>query len=348
MLGRRVGAAAVEGVAVKLGVMAAILTTLMAAPVWAAGQLIVVVGAAGEADYGRQFAEWADRWAAAGDRAMKVEQIGRDDANGADDPTTRPVAATSPTKSPATRPASDKDALQAALRTAAASTDGPVWLVLIGHGTADERGAKFNLRGPDLSDAELAEWLRPVKRPIAVIDCSSASGPFLRRLSAPGRVVIVATRGGGEYQFARFGDAISGAVIDPAADLDKDGRTSLLEAFLIATHRVNAFYTSAGRLVTEHAMLDDTGDGTGVSADAYRGVRLVKPPAKGNADGVVANQWFLHPVGPSETLSPDADDRRAKLESEVDSLRGRKAALPVDEYYERLERLMIELAKLHA
>ena len=33
--------------------------------------------------------------------------------------------------------------------------------MLIGHGTFDGKDAKFNLRGPDVSDEELAQWLAP-------------------------------------------------------------------------------------------------------------------------------------------------------------------------------------------
>ena len=53
----------------------------------------------------------------------------------------------------------------------------PLWVVLIGHGTYDGRAAKFNLRGEDVSDAELAAWLEPCRRPLAVINCASASAP---------------------------------------------------------------------------------------------------------------------------------------------------------------------------
>ena len=41
-----------------------------------------------------------------------------------------------------------------------------------------------------------------------------------------------ATRTGSEVQFAHFGEYLAGAIADPAADLDKDGQTSLLEAFI--------------------------------------------------------------------------------------------------------------------
>ena len=42
-------------------------------------------------------------------------------------------------------------------RESAGDTQEPLWIVLIGHGTSDWREAKFNLRGPDVSDAELAD-----------------------------------------------------------------------------------------------------------------------------------------------------------------------------------------------
>ena len=59
----------------------------------------------------------------------------------------------------------------------------PLWLVLIGHGTFDGHTAKFNLRGPDVSATDLAEWLAEMKRPLAVINCASSSSPFINRLA---------------------------------------------------------------------------------------------------------------------------------------------------------------------
>jgi len=56
-----------------------------------------------------------------------------------------------------------------------------------------------------------------------------------------------------------FADAIN----NPEADLDKDGQVSLLEAFLTASRQASEFYKINGRLVTEHALLDDNGDSFG-------------------------------------------------------------------------------------
>src|SRR5258708_34249236 len=105
--------------------------------------------------------------------------------------------------------------------------------------------------------------LRPCRRPLAVLQCASASGPFLNALSAPGRVIITATRSGYEVNATRFGGYLARAIADPAADLDKDGQTSLLEAYLAASRQAEQFYKEQGRLMTEHALLDDTGEGLG-------------------------------------------------------------------------------------
>ena len=42
-----------------------------------------------------------------------------------------------------------------------------------------------------------------------MINCASASGPFINRLSGPNRVVIVATKSGFEMNFSRFGEYLA-------------------------------------------------------------------------------------------------------------------------------------------
>src|ERR1019366_3632334 len=129
---------------------------------------------------------------------------------------------------------------------------------------------------------------------LVVIQCASASGPFLNALSATNRVIITATRSGSEVNATRFGGYLARAIADPAADLDKDGQTSLLEAYLDASRRVALFYKEQGRLMSEHALLDDNGDGLGTPPEWFRGVRAVKSAAGGKSvDGVRAHQVFL-------------------------------------------------------
>lgn len=305
------------------------------AAIGARADLLVVVGAEGTPEYGAQFAEWVARWEAAAARGNACcTVIGRDVVSA--DP-----GAAQPT---------DRERLRAALVSLASGRDAPLWIVFIGHGTADRRAAKFNLRGPDLSAAELAEWLEPIERPLAVVNCASASGPFLDALARPERVIVTATKSGSETDFARFGDFLSRALEAPEADIDRDGQTSLLEAFLFASRRTAEFYARENRLAMEHALLDDNGDGRGVRAEDFRGVRSVGQAGGDGSlpDGLVAHQWHLVPSEAEARLSERARQRRDELERALFRLRERKGEIEEGEYLRQLEALALDLARLYA
>jgi hypothetical protein len=291
--------------------------------------VVIVAGAEGEPEYEPQFRRWADQWQAAAEKASaETVRIGQGKGQG--------------------EGVADRDRLRAALAEKATAGREPLWLVLIGHGTYDGREARFNLRGPDVTDLELADWLAPLKRPVVVINCASASGPFLNRLSGENRVVVTATKSGYEVNFARFGQYIAEAITDPRADLDKDGQVSLLEAFLTAASRVDEFYRTRGRLATEHPLIDDNGDRLGTPADWFRGVRATRRAKDGAAaDGIRANQLCLIPSDRERGLPAEARRRRDQLELAVAALRDEKAKLKEDDYYARLEPLMVELARIY-
>jgi hypothetical protein len=288
--------------------------------------VIVVVGAAGEEEYGKNFENWAQLWLKAAEKGGANHQvIGLDKTN----------------------ETTDLEKLKQALNAEPKETSDELWLVLLGHGTYSGQVAKFNLRGPDFSAAELADWLKPFQRPIAIIDCSSASAPFINKLSATNRVVITATRSGSEINYSRFGQFMAEAIGDPKADLDKDGQTSLLEAFLMASRRTAEWYETEGRLATEHALLDDNGDGLGTPADWFRGIRAVKRAKNGaTLDGLRASQFQLIRSEQEQKLPPEIRARRDALELEIAKLRDNKAKEGEDEYYQDLEPLLVELAKL--
>lgn len=288
--------------------------------------LIVVVGAAGEPEYGSNFVHSSELWVQAGKTGgANITVIGIDPTNAT----------------------TDLEKLKQTLSAEPKESVNELWLVLLGHGTFDGKVAKFNLRGPDFSADDLAAWLQPFKRPLAVIDCSSSSAPFLPKLSAPGRVIVTATRSGYEENYARFGQFISEAIGDPASDLDKDGQISLLEAFLAASRKVQDFYKTDGRLMTEHALLDDNGDGLGTPADWFQGIRAVKRARDGAAtDGARANQFFLVRGAAEQKIPAALRARRDELELEVEKLRDQKSTINEDEYYRRLETMMVELAKI--
>ena len=148
-----------------------------------------------------------------------------------------------------------------------------LWIVLVGHGTFDGREAKFNLRGEDLSASLLAKLLDASKRPIAIINTSASSAPYIKALSKKNRIVVTATKSGTETSYARFGQYLAESINSLESDIDQDGATSLLEAFLSATKQVKEFYEKEGRIVTEQALVDDNGDGRGTPADFFRGTR---------------------------------------------------------------------------
>lgn len=287
--------------------------------------VILVVGAPGEPEFGSNFVQQVTLWEKACAQADCHQlTLGLDTS----------------------RPTNDHDYLQQILTREPKEGRGELWLVLIGHGTFDGKEAKFNLRGPDVSAGELAQWLQPVHRPLVVIDTASCSAPFLAKLSATNRVIITATRSGAEQNFARFGQHLAEAITDPRADLDKDGQVSLLEAFLAASRRVGEYYTTEGRLATEHALLDDNGDGLGTPADWFRGVRAIKKAKDGAVvDGLLAQQFILVPSEAERRLTPEQRARRDALERAVLALREKKTQMAEDDYYRRLEALLLELAQ---
>ncbi|MDT8302916.1 MAG: hypothetical protein RQ760_15655 [Sedimentisphaerales bacterium] len=289
--------------------------------------VIVVVGAAGTPEYEAQFTEWAGFWEKACLKGhVKYISIGLDKTDGS----------------------SDRVILQDILMNESKQTTAALWFVLIGHGTFDGRVAKFNLRGPDISADNLADWLKPFQRPVAVINAASSSAPFLSKLSAQQRVIITATKGGFEQNYARFGKYLSDSIANPKADLDKDGQTSLLEAFLTASNRVDEFYSASGRLITEHALLDDNGDGLGTRADWFRGIRPIQKARDGaSLDGYRAHQFYLVYSEDEMKMAPSLRAQRDDLELKVMKLRDSREIFSEDEYFSKLEELLSNIAQIY-
>lgn len=289
--------------------------------------VVIVEGAAGTPEYAKAFRAWSDLWDAAARKASaELIRIG---LNGEEGKT-------------------DRDRLQAVLAEKSASSKEPLWLVLIGHGTYDGREAKYNLRGPDVTDVELAKWVASFKRPLAVLDCTSASGTFINRMSGNNRVVVTATKSGNETNYARFGQYLAEAISDGKADLDKDQQVSLLEAYLTASARVQEYYRTHAQLATEHALLDDNGDRLGTPAEWFRGVRATRRAKDGAPlDGTRANQFLLIRSDRELRIPPEIRRRRDELELSISALRDEKEKLPEADYYGRLEKLMTQLARLY-
>lgn len=289
--------------------------------------LVVVGGAAGEAEFGQSFREQLDSWTkTAKEAGANYVLIGGEE-------------------SPATP---DRDRLKQVLEAERKDGTADLWLVLVGHGTFDGKEAKFNLRGPDFTATELGEWLKPFTRPLALVNTSSSSAPFMAKLTGPRRVVVTSTRSGNEQNYSRFGQYFAEAFGDTKTDLDKDGQISLLEAYLRASHRTAEFYKTEGRLATEHALIEDNGDGLGTPVDWFRGVRATKSAKDGApADGLRAHQYHLIRSAAEQQLPPELRARRDALELEIGKLRDRKAKMREDQYRRELEQLLLQLAEIY-
>jgi hypothetical protein len=298
--------------------------------------VLIAVSAGGEEQYADAFAKWASHWQRACDAGGAKHAtfgIGQD----ASDATKGNGAARS-----------DHDRMKAALDAEPKDGANELWLVLLGHGTADAKDAKFNLRGDDVSVSEIAAWLKPFGRPVIVVCAFSASGAWLKPLAARGRVIVTATKNGSENNYARFGGYLSQAIADPAADIDKDGETSLLEAWLTAARKTADFYKEEGRLATEHSLLEDNGDGLGTPPEWFSGVRTVKKTKDGTApDGLRAAQIHLVHSAAERALTAEQRTQRDALERELAALRDRKGTMKENEYFRELEALLLKIARIY-
>jgi hypothetical protein len=217
-----------------------------------------------------------------------------------------------------------------------------VMLVLLGHGSPGGSDSRFNLPGPDVTAAELAAMLEPLKTmQVAVVNTTSASGDFLPALSAKNRVVVTATKSSYERNETLFPRYFVAAFTTPGADTDKDERVSLLEAFVYAKREVARAYETDTRLPTEHAMLDDDGD--------RRGSAEPDPRA---GDGSLARRFIIgrgtatSAVAGGTAGSGPLATKKAQLETQLDSLRRQKETMAADAYERELERLLVELARV--
>jgi hypothetical protein len=222
--------------------------------------------------------------------------------------------------------------------TAAQRADDTLLIVLFGHGTFDGVDAKFNLVGPDLTASEWREALQGLPGRVVFVQTASASFPFLAALAGPNRVVVTATDSPQQKYDTVFGEHFVAAFTPeaPEADLDKDGRISIWEAFAYASDASKRYYQQRGQLSVERALLDDSGDGVG------------RDLAKAGDDGLLASRLFLDPDPATASGDPSVTlliGRRNTLETELDELRRKKGFMPDDAYARDLERIIVDIAR---
>lgn len=284
-------------------------------------RVLVVRGADGAEEYGRDFAEQSRLWQEVAARAGAVfEEIGPGAGAACLELVTQKLEDWAKMKSPR------------------------LWVVLIGHGTYDGREARFNLTGPDLTPEHLAAVVKPYAGELVFVLTGSASEPFARVLKGERRVIVSATKSGDEVFYTRLGKSFAEAIGGLAkADIDQDGQVSVLEAFLYAAAEVRLFYEEKERIATEHAVIEDNGDGQGSRSEVFEGTRP-KAGTPEPVDGMRARQVVLVPGEEEKRLTEAQRARRDVLETELEKLKKRRQELGEEKYYAELERLMVELA----
>lgn len=285
---------------------------------------LIVTGAAGGPEYATQYARWSD------DLAKTLVESLKFDADR--------VTVLSDSPQPALASTADNVRRLIGSIRDRMTRDDILLVVLIGHGTFDGTDAKFNLVGPDLESADWAGLVRPLPGTVVVVNTSSASFPFLERLTGPRHVVITATDSAAQRFDTVFAEYFVRGLIDPTADLDKNGRISIWETFASVSGAIRRHYQQRGQLSTERALLDDNGDGVG------------KDAGDPGDDGSLASRTYLDEslpgAAPTDEVLLKLLQKKATLEADVEDLKIRRAFLSREQYAQEFERLMIELAQV--
>jgi len=287
--------------------------------------LLVIVGLAGEPEHAELFQRWATTLV---DSSAKL---------GVEKPI---YLAEKPEVDPKriTGRSSKDEVVKAFAALKAAGEDAVVFIVLIGHGTFDGKVAKFNVPGPDLTPADFEPLLAGLKsKHVVFVNTASASGPFMQSLAGHGRTIVTATRSGSERFATLFGGYFVDAFTGDDADADKNRRITVLEAFTFAKREVTSAYEREGIMLTEHALLNDSG-GEGIA-----------DPSPDGKQGKTAALLSLGSTAASDPLPSDPKLRalyleRRDLERRIEALKLLKGSMPADRYAGELEKLATELA----
>ncbi len=215
--------------------------------------------------------------------------------------------------------------IQADLDAADSEVTEPVFvLMLTGHGNANSEGWLFNVKGPDITSADLVAALNgvPASRQLVVL-AASASGAALESMSQLGRVLVTATKSGGEINAVRFHGFLADAVQSDVADYDRNEILTIAEAYRFAEARTREYYEQQKLLASEHSRL------RGELADEIA-IALLGSLQDAKDDPVVASLL----------------EERLSLEKSFKALRLRKPDMLATDYYFELETLLLSIARL--
>jgi hypothetical protein len=278
--------------------------SFMTQPAQSAVRVLIVSGLGGEASYEQKFETQAKAVASAASRsgaALKDILVitGEEARRTALDPELKKFAA-------------------------AVKSDDQVVVVLIGHGSFVGEEYRFNLPGPDITGREILAFLDSMPAgQMLVVNATSSSGSVLEQWRKPNRVVITATKSGGERNATRFAEYWVQALSSPEADRDKNEIVTAAEAYDYASRKVADTFKSDAALATEHSRLDGK-----------------------NAERIVVARLGSAALLPSDDVLDGLMKEQGTLETQLDAVKAKKGSVPVEQYYDELEKVLLDVARL--
>jgi hypothetical protein len=197
-------------------------------------------------------------------------------------------------------------------------------VVLLGHGSYDGYDYKLNIPGPDITGERLRILLEgvPAERQL-VVNTTSASGAVMELWKSDKRVVVAATKNGRERTATTFAQFFVEALASAEADTDKSESITAQEAYTYAERKVKDFYESEMRLATEHSRMEGELAGSFTLARLGKALEAAADPA-----------------------TRELMTRREALEQQVGALKLRKESMAEQQYFDELQKVLIELAQL--
>lgn len=307
----------------------------------AASYHVLLCGSGGEAEYSEKFRDWGTRL-----RDTLVMRLGV--------PSDNVVLLTEPETDSA--PTLTTINLESIRTVFAAKSDlltpaDDLFIYFIGHGSYLKNTSKFHVPGADLTADEMDTLLRAIPaRRIILLNGTSSSAGFINVLSEEGRVICAATKSVSEVNATEFMGFFIEGLEDGSADRNHDDRISFLEACEQASELTATWYMTEGLIATEHAILDDNGDGLG-SRLPIETFDLNAEEDEDNTggdeflDGSLARQcyikdYYFHPGVPQELI-----DTYLSALGEVETLIAEKLKLAQEAYFAKLEELLLKAAR---
>ncbi len=221
---------------------------------------LILCGHPGDADHVKSFTQTVTALGAGLEKTLGIPKERQHIVFGAEGPKDLPNATGPATKQAVT-------AAIAEMKKTLRPEDG-LWVICLGHCHRDSRQTWWNLPGPDINAAEFGKLFADVNcREQVFVMTMSLSGYFVRPLAKVNRVVIAATEADAETNettfpgvFAQF---LNADLNLDDHDVDKDGKLTLFDLYVVVAKEIAQNYASVEQLATEHAQLDDDGDGVG-------------------------------------------------------------------------------------